>query len=207
METETKPETKENTKSEQETTSEEKKEVKYSTQSKTEPSEKFEKESKDGKKKKKEEYDDKHKLQDEIESLKKELAETQDVYKRMLAEYANYKRRTEQEKEQLGSFTKAETLKALLPALDNLERAVDSPPGDEYKKGVDMTVHQLSEQLASLGLEPIDAKGAAFDPEVHHAVMREDAEGVDPDTVTEVFQKGYKLGDRVLRPAMVKVAN
>lgn len=146
-------------------------------------------------------------LREELERLQKELDAQKDQYQRMLAEYANYKRRTEQEKEQLGSFVKAETLKALLPALDNLERAVAAPAGDEYKAGVDMTIRQLQELLASQGLEPIEAAGAPFDPEVHHAVMREDADGVEPDTVTEMFQKGYKIDGRVIRPAMVKVAN
>ena len=146
-------------------------------------------------------------LQAELEVLHKQLDEQKDQYQRMLAEYANYKRRTEQEKAQLGSFVKAETLKALLPALDNLERAVAAPAGDEYKKDVDMTIRQLQELLASQGLEAIDAQGAPFDPEIHHAVMREDADGVEPDTVTEMFQKGYKVDGRVVRPAMVKVAN
>lgn len=146
-------------------------------------------------------------LREEIDRLQKELAAQKDQYQRMLAEYANYKRRTEQEKEQLGSFVKAETLKALLPALDNLERAVAAPAGDEYKTGVDMTIRQLQELLSSQGLEPIEAAGAPFNPEVHHAVMREDADGVEPDTVTEMFQKGYKVDGRVIRPAMVKVAN
>lgn len=146
-------------------------------------------------------------LKEEIEDLKRQLDAQKDQYQRMLAEYANYKRRTEQEKAQLGSFVKAETLKALLPALDNLERAVDAPAGEEYKTGVDMTIRQLEELLASQGLEAIDAKGAPFDPEIHHAVMREDADGVEPDTVTEMFQKGYKVDGRVIRPAMVKVAN
>ena len=70
-----------------------------------------------------------------------------------------------------------------------------------------MTIRQLQELLASQGLEAIDAQGAPFDPEIHHAVMREDADGVEPDTVTEMFQKGYKVDGRVVRPAMVKVAN
>ena len=143
----------------------------------------------------------------ELENLKKELAEQKDTYQRMLAEYANYKRRTEQEKDQLGAFTKAEVIKALLPAIDNLERAVAAPAGEEYKTGVDMTIRQLTDILKSLGLEEIEAEGAPFNPEVHNAVMREDAEGVEPDTVTEVYQKGYKIGERVLRPSMVKVAN
>ena len=171
-----------------------------------------EKASKDAKKAEKAEKPAKPKsnlasLREEIDRLQKELAAQKDQYQRMLAEYANYKRRTEQEKEQLGSFVKAETLKALLPALDNLERAVEAPAGEEYKSGVDMTIRQLQELLSSQGLEPIEAAGAPFDPEVHHAVMREDADGVEPDTVTEMFQKGYKVDGRVIRPAMVKVAN
>lgn len=146
-------------------------------------------------------------LQAENEKLKQELAQTKDLYQRMLAEYANYKRRTELEKAQIGDFVKAETLKALLTSVDNLERAAAAPPGDEYKTGVDMTIRQLVEALKAQGLEYIDPKGEAFDPELHHAVSREDADGVEPDTVTEVFQKGYRLGSRILRPAMVKVAN
>jgi molecular chaperone GrpE len=143
----------------------------------------------------------------ENEQLKKELAEIKDQHQRILAEYANYKRRTEQEKAQIGQFTKCELLKELLPALDNLERAVGAPPGDDYKTGVDMTIRQLQKALSDMGLEPIEAENKPFDPEIHHAVMREDADGVEPDTVTQMFQKGYKVGDRVLRPAMVKVAN
>lgn len=142
-----------------------------------------------------------------VEKLKKELEETQDAYKRVLAEYANYKRRTDMEKENLGAFTRAETVKALLPAIDNLERAVAAPTGDDYKTGVDMIIRQLTEILHNMGLEEIVAEGAPFDPEIHNAVMREDADGVEPETVTAVFQKGYRMGDRILRPAMVKVAN
>ena len=111
----------------------------------------------------------------ELENLKKELQDQKDAYQRMLAEYANYKRRTEQEKEQLGAFTRAEVIKKLLPALDNLERAAAAPAGEEYKTGVVMTIRQLNDILKEMGLE--------------------------------VYQKGYKMGDRVLRPSMVKVAN
>ena len=143
----------------------------------------------------------------ELENLKKELQDQKDAYQRMLAEYANYKRRTEQEKEQLGAFTRAEVIKKLLPALDTLERAASAPAGEEYKTGVVMTIRQLNDILKEMGLEEIDAEGAPFNPEIHNAVMREDADGVEPDTVTEVYQKGYKMGDRVLRPSMVKVAN
>ena len=143
----------------------------------------------------------------ELAQLQEQLTQTQDQYQRVLAEYANYKRRTDQEKEQLGSFVKAEVLKALLPVIDNLERAMEAPEGGEYKKGVEMVVRQFGETLGTLGLEEIPALNQVFDPERHNAVQREDADGVEPETVTEVYQKGYALGTRVLRPAMVKVAN
>ncbi len=146
-------------------------------------------------------------VNEELLQLQEQLNQMQDQYQRVLAEYANYKRRTDQEKEQLGSFVKAEVLKALLPVIDNLERAVESPESGEYKKGVEMVVRQFGETLGTLGLEEIPAQGQVFDPERHNAVMREDADGVEPETVTEVYQKGYALGARVLRPAMVKVAN
>lgn len=146
-------------------------------------------------------------LEAQVAKLERELAETKDQYQRMLAEYANYKRRTEQEKQQIGAFTKAELLGGLLTSLDNMEKAVAAPAGEEYKAGVDLVMRQFMEALHKLGLEEIPASGAPFDPNVHHAVMREDADGVEADTVTEVYQKGYTVGDRVLRPAMVKVAN
>ena len=146
-------------------------------------------------------------LEARLEAAQKELADTKEQYQRMLAEYANYKRRTEQEKEQIGAVTKAELLKGLLTSLDNMEKAVAAEPGEGYKAGVDMVMRQFLEALQKLGLEEIPAENAPFDPHMHNAVMREDADGVEPDTVTAVFQKGYKLGERILRPAMVKVAN
>lgn len=146
-------------------------------------------------------------VESEAEELKKQLEQAQDQYQRVLAEYANYKRRTDQEKEQLGAFVKGEALKALLPGIDNLERAITAPDGPEYRRGVEMVICQFMEALVALGLEEISPLGEVFDPELHNAVMREDADGVETETVTEVFQKGYRLGGRVLRPAMVKVAN
>ena len=143
----------------------------------------------------------------QIAELQKQLAQAQDQYQRVLAEYANYKRRTDQEKEQLGAFVKGEALKAMLPGIDNLERAIHSPDGPEYRKGVEMVIRQFMETLTSMGLEEIPALGEVFDPELHNAVMREDADGVEPETVTEVYQKGYRLSGRILRPSMVKVAN
>ena len=141
------------------------------------------------------------------EKLQAELAEQKDQYQRVLAEYANYKRRTEQEKEAIGKFAKADVLGELLPLLDNLDRAAASPDGPEYRKGIEMIVRQLHETLKKVGVTEINPLGEPFDSDIHSAVMREDAaEGVEPDTVTAVFQTGYKLGDKLIRPAMVKVA-
>lgn len=146
-------------------------------------------------------------LEAKLTAAEEELTAQKDQYQRMLAEYANYKRRTEQEKEQIGAFTKAELLTALLVSVDNMEKAIAAPDGADYKTGVDLVLRQFMDALHKLGLEEIEAENAPFDPNVHNAVMREDADGVEPDTVTAVFQKGYKMGERVLRPAMVKVAN
>ncbi len=146
-------------------------------------------------------------LETKLDAVQKELEAARDQYQRMLAEYANYKRRTEQEKRQIGTFTKAELLGGLLTSVDNMQKALASEDGENYKAGVDLVMRQFIEALTALGLEKIEALNAPFDPNVHNAVMREDADGVEPDTVTAVFQEGYKVGDRVLRPAMVKVAN
>ena len=146
-------------------------------------------------------------LEKKLAAKDEEIASLTDQYQRMLAEYANYKRRTEQEKMQIGLFTKAELLTELLTSVDNMEKAIAAPAGDDYKTGVDMVLRQFMDTLAKMGLESVGTEGEPFDPNVHNAVMREDADGVDTETVTAVFQKGYKLGDRVLRPAMVKVAN
>ena len=146
-------------------------------------------------------------LEQKLAAKEEELAALNDQYQRMLAEYANYKRRTEQEKMQIGLFTKAELLTELLVSVDNMEKAIAAPAGDDYKTGVDMVLRQFMDALTKMGLEEIPAENQPFDPNVHNAVMREDADGVEEETVTAVFQKGYKLGDKVLRPAMVKVAN
>ena len=146
-------------------------------------------------------------LEAKLDAVQKELEAARDQYQRMLAEYANYKRRTEQEKLQIGLFTKGEILAELLTSVDNMEKALASEGGENYKAGVDLVMRQFMDTLGTLGLEKIEALNAPFDPNVHNAVMREDADGVEPETVTAVFQEGYKLGERVLRPAMVKVAN
>ena len=146
-------------------------------------------------------------LEKKLAAKEEEIASLTDQYQRMLAEYANYKRRTEQEKMQIGLYTKAELLTELLTSVDNMEKAIAAPAGDDYKTGVDMVLRQFMDTLGKMGLESVGTEGEPFDPNVHNAVMREDADGVEEETVTAVFQKGYKLGDKVLRPAMVKVAN
>ena len=146
-------------------------------------------------------------LEKKLAAKEEEIASLTDQYQRMLAEYANYKRRTEQEKMQIGLYTKAELLTELLTSVDNMEKAIAAPAGDDYKTGVDMVLRQFMDTLGKMGLESVGVEGEPFDPNVHNAVMREDADGTDEEIVTAVFQKGYKLGDRVLRPAMVKVAN
>ena len=146
-------------------------------------------------------------LEKKLAAKDEEIASLTDQYQRMLAEYANYKRRTEQEKMQIGLYTKAELLTQLLVSIDNMEKAIAAPDGADYKTGVDMVLRQFMDTLGKMGLESVGVEGELFDPNVHNAVMREDADGIDEETVTAVFQKGYKLGDKVLRPAMVKVAN
>ena len=143
-------------------------------------------------------------LEKKLAAKEEELAALTDQYQRMLAEYANYKRRTEQEKLQIGTFTKAELLTGLLTSIDNMEKAIDAPAGDDYKTGVDLVLRQFMDALNKLGLEEIPALGEQFDPEVHNAVMR--AEEGEPGTVLDVYQKGYRIKNRVIRYAMVKVA-
>ena len=139
--------------------------------------------------------------------LEQQVAELTDQYQRMLAEYANYKRRTEQEKMQIGTFTKAEILTGLLTSVDNMEKAIAAPAGDEYKAGVDMVLRQFMDALHKLGLEEIGVEGEPFDPNFHEAVMHVEDEAFGENTVAQVLQTGYKLGNTVLRPSMVKVAN
>ena len=142
------------------------------------------------------------------EKLQAELDAQKEQYMRVLAEYANYKRRTEQEKTDIGQFAKADLLETLLPILDNLDRACEAPDGPEYRQGVEMIVRQLHDTFGKIGVTELNPLGEPFDPELHNAIQREDAEdGVEPDTVTQVFQNGYKFGDRLIRPAIVKVAN
>ena len=131
-----------------------------------------------------------------------------DKYLRLAAEYDNYRKRTAKEKEALWSAAKADTAAAFLPVYDNLERAIKQETADEaYKKGVEMTMNQLKEVFSKLGIEEIPALGEQFDPNLHNAVMHIDDENYGENTVAQVFQAGFKCGDKVIRFAMVQVAN
>ena len=131
-----------------------------------------------------------------------------DSYLRLAADYDNYRKRTLKEKEAAYGHGKADAEEKLLPVYDNLERALNQLTEDEaYKKGVEMTMTQLVGIFAGLGVEIFGQEGDAFDPNVHNAVMHTEAEGVEENTVTKVFQKGFKMGDKIVRFAMVEVAN
>ena len=147
-------------------------------------------------------------LQGELDSAKAELAGEKDKYLRLLAEYDNYRKRSARERDNIYADVKADTLTKLLPVYDNLERALRNPTADEaYRKGVEMTLNQFLEALKSLGVTPIDALGQTFDPTMHNAVMHmEDPEKGEQEIVQE-FQKGFKMGERVIRFSMVQVAN
>ena len=131
-----------------------------------------------------------------------------DSYLRLAADYDNYRKRTLKEKEAAYGNGKADAVEKLLPVYDNLERALAQPTEDEaFKKGVEMTMTQLVGIFAGLGVEIFGNEGDAFDPNIHNAIMHTEAEGVDENTITKVFQKGFKLGDKIVRFAMVEVAN
>ena len=167
-------------------------------------------------KKKKEEQ-----LEEAVEQVTEETPETpaeptweekynqeHDSYLRLAADYDNFRKRTIKEKEQSYGNGKADAVEKLLPVYDNLERAVNQETQDEaYKKGVEMTMNQLVSIFASLGVEIFGNVGDEFDPNIHNAVMHTEEEGVAENTITQVFQKGFKLGEKIVRWAMVQVAN
>lgn len=139
----------------------------------------------------------------------KELADTKDQLLRMTAEYANFRKRSEKEKQDAYVFAKSETIKALLPVIDNLERALASESEDyeSLKKGVEITFNSLVDTLGKLGVEIFGAPGEEFDPNLHNAVMHIEDENYKNGEIVDVFQKGYKINDKIIRPAMVKSAN
>ena len=143
-----------------------------------------------------------------VQAAQAALAEKEDQYLRLAAEYDNYRKRTAKEKESAWTQAKADTVAAFLPVYDNLERALKQETCDAaYAKGVEMTMKGLQDVLAKLGVEKIPALGETFDPNRHNAVMHVDDESAGETTVVEVFQQGFICGDKVIRFAMVKVAN
>ena len=146
--------------------------------------------------------------QAETEKVKAELAGEKDKYLRLMAEYDNFRKRSAREREALYADIKSDTLLKLLPVYDNLERAVAQSTTDEaYRKGVEMTLTQFTETLASLGVTPIEAVGQTFDPTLHNAVMHIDSEEYGEGVIVQEFQKGFRMGDKVIRFSMVQVAN
>lgn len=147
---------------------------------------------------------------EKMEGLAKQLAEEHDQYLRLAAEYDNYRKRTAKEKEGIYANAKIDTIKGMLPVYDNLERGLaqfDAEDDDPHKKGLEMIFNQYKEALTKLGVTPIDCVGKEFDPERHNAVMHIEDESCGENTVVEVLQQGFMLGDKVLRFAIVKVAN
>ena len=175
---------------ETETVTEEVCEPEAETEVKEEPA------KKKGKKEKKQD-----KQQEEIDKLN-------DKYLRLYAEYDNFRKRSQKEKDSLYGEIKTNVVTSFLPVYDNLERALNQTTEDEaYKKGVEMIMNQFKDTLNKLGIEEIPALGEKFDPAIHNAVMHVDDETKGENEIVEVFQKGFKLGDKIIRFSMVKVAN
>ena len=131
-----------------------------------------------------------------------------DRYLRMAAEYDNFRKRSQKEKDNLYTEIKAETVEKFLPVYDNLERALAQQTADEaFKKGVEMTMTQLTGIFEKLGVTAFGEAGEAFDPTLHNAVMHAEDESAGENVILEVFQKGFRIGEKVVRFAMVKVAN
>jgi len=151
----------------------------------------------------------KDKASEELEKVQKELAAEKDKYLRLLAEYDNFRKRSQKERENIYTDVYADTVAKFLPIYDNLGRAVKQETCDEaYSKGVEMIMTQLKEIISKLGVTEIEAaSGTVFDPAVHNAVMHIEDENFGESVVAEEFQKGFTLGDKVLRCSIVKVAN
>lgn len=144
----------------------------------------------------------------EVNPFEEKYNAEHDSYLRLAADYDNYRKRTAKEKEQSYSNGKADTILKLLPIYDNLERAMSQDTEDAaYKKGVEMTMTELVKIFTGLGVEIFGEAGEHFDPSLHNAVMHTEDDRVGESTVTQVFQKGFKLGEKIVRFAMVQVAN
>lgn len=144
----------------------------------------------------------------ELEQLQKKLDEEHDARLRLAAEYDNYRKRSQKERDNLYTDIRSETVAKFLPVYDNLERALAGETADTaYKKGVEMTMNELKKIMKGLGVEEFGEQGEAFDPQKHNAVMHVEDDTLEDNVVAEVFQKGFRVGEKVVRFAMVKVAN
>ena len=144
----------------------------------------------------------------ELEKLQDELAALNDKYLRLIAEYDNFRKRSQRERDAIYPDATAAAAAVFLPVADNFERALAAECADaEYKKGTELVFQSLKDSFAKLNIEVFGEAGDKFDPNCHNAVMHIDDENIEVETVVEVFQKGYRLGDRIIRHAMVKVAN
>ena len=143
------------------------------------------------------------------DKLQKELDEKNDQLLRIAAEYDNFRKRSQREKDALYADCKASVIKELLPVADNFDRIFANPDigFEDYKKGVEMTFKQFENVFRDLKVESFGEEGEAFDPNFHNAVMHSEDESLGENVITNVFAKGYKVGDKVIRPAMVAVAN
>ncbi|OQY09983.1 MAG: nucleotide exchange factor GrpE [Fusobacteriia bacterium 4572_132] len=147
---------------------------------------------------------------DELEEAKKEIAKWKDSYMRKIAEFENIKKRLQREKEEFVKYASEKLVVKVLEAVDNLERAIESSKKnqdfDSLVTGVEMTLNQMHKLLKDEGVEPLESEGKEFDPYQHHAMMQEQNEEFEHNTVIQELQKGYKMKDKVIRPALVKVA-
>ena len=146
-------------------------------------------------------------LKEIILSKEQEIAELNDKYLRLYAEYDNFRRRSAKEREAIYSDAKSDTLKNILPILDNMERATAFSEADKILEGMNLILKSFNEAFTKMDVKEIEALGKTFDPNVHYAVMHIEDESYGENEVVEVLQKGYICGDKVIRYAMVKVAN
>ncbi len=155
------------------------------------------------------EADDVKEQEQALASLKQQLAEEKDRYLRMAAEYDNYRRRSAKEREGAYTDAYADALMQIVPVIDNLERAAGFGESDpkQLADGVNMILSQFGEVLKKMGIETFGAEGETFDPMLHNAIMHEEDEACGENIIAAVFQKGYRRGDKLIRPAMVKVVN
>ena len=146
-------------------------------------------------------------LKAEIEALKNEAKEKDDKYLRLAAEYDNFRRRSREEKDALYNTAMADTVAELLPIIDNLERAASFDDGEKVREGLKMIASTTEQTLAKLGVEEFGKPGDKFDPNLHNAILHDKDDTDRENEITDVFQKGYKKGNKIIRFAMVKTVN